>query len=845
MRSACQSTITEQSALSTTSDPDQITATDPLRRFQQEKEIQLLMDKTQQVTMKEVLLPENDLYLTHCFSFINTLLHSLDDDPSARVTIGKEFTDNNIQQIVDRITDLNLNYDSELKKQINEYKYITKKSNELPKSDLDDPSQIVKAVQAKLNGTPSMTHFMRIMRSLRTLAHQTTLYDQTLDDWTYIDRVLNEAISRQGNADSEIINVKEARLMDRISRQQKQISQLERREAQTSKAISQLMANGPRKQKQQHARFFSIDQSHSSNYNSHKRARSFVPNMGHFGNLSSGVITNDDGSSSEILNNVNQMLQQHVTKIQELQEENNRLQEHIRIKSQSKLNLDENDSSSPSVQIENVETQKESIDGESELAKRKEAPDEPTPAQSSPVLIMSISSPTTQQSTSSPPTTLSVPPPPPTRVEEPKSTLISQPPPPPPPMTNSSIPPPPPPPSSSNALNANNQPQQQPAYVSKYKSNVPMRSLFWDKINARELHNTAFTQHEITNIAMEIELEPVISKIESEFSKSESLIKMNHSTSSPMEIKNASMALLDTQRNQNVAIVLKHFKITGDEIKRAILEMDQDTLGESDITFLLNAMPTEDEMTKIRNYNGDVNHLTEAERFFYEIEDIADELPKRLNCWKFKNEFDEVSGTVRSDMDNVSDAAEEIINSVKFNKLLAIVLAIGNFINGDKKAAGGIRLNSLIKLKDMKGSHCSMLQFIVEFVCNHHKDVANFSVELSCVHAAARVDPAMLEKNATVLDNGVRRIRNAMNTSIGKEDQFKTVMEPFIGEAKQVIDTLFERHQVMVDHLTLLSKLYGEDESKMLEGGYSKFFGDVSEFVTCFDQERDNLLAKV
>jgi hypothetical protein len=430
--------------------------------------------------------------------------------------------------------------------------------------------------------------------------------------------------------------------------------------------------------------------------------------------------------------------------------------------------------------------------------------------------------------------------------------MMAPPPPPPPPM----MPPPPPPPMMPKLNIGNGVP---PPIVTtahtvqlKNKASKPMRNIFWDTIHARYVEKSLFMKKGIAEQANEMDLE--ITKIEEMFAKQDSAnntpsddgvdIKSPRTPRTPRTPRNQPqfINLIDTKRAQHVAIVVRQFKMPIHELKQAILRMDDTLLGESDIAFLRQVAPTKEELAKVRAYNGDVNMLAEADRFFMDIQEICDNLVPRLEAWQYKNSFDDTMGSLRADTETIISAIEEIMTSNAFHSVLALILAIGNFLNGEKKQALGIRISSLAKLAQVKttqsdGDSNNLLEYIVSYAVK--KNLSNFSEQLSSLQSASRVDPAKMTQNMNDLTGGMNKLVRQKIAPLNNSDPFEHIMAEFLSEAEYALEKFKQRYEVMNNAIKSLADGFGEDTNQLLAGGYASFFQDIARFTDDFNKIRD------
>ena len=80
--------------------------------------------------------------------------------------------------------------------------------------------------------------------------------------------------------------------------------------------------------------------------------------------------------------------------------------------------------------------------------------------------------------------------------------------------------------------------------------------------------------------------------------------------------KNAFITLLDLKRGSNIEIMLSQIKASLDEIAGAVQTIDDKVLDADAVQSMIRFLPTSDELELIRAYEGDVERLGKAERYF-------------------------------------------------------------------------------------------------------------------------------------------------------------------------------------------------------------------------------------
>ena len=161
--------------------------------------------------------------------------------------------------------------------------------------------------------------------------------------------------------------------------------------------------------------------------------------------------------------------------------------------------------------------------------------------------------------------------------------------------------------------------------------------------------------------------------------------------------------LLDAKREQNVGIAIGRLPVSVDEIHHALLFADFKVLTKDVVIKLVNAAPTPEEQAVCAAYQGDVEHLSKASQFAYKISDIPG-IADRLICCKVITTFDDEIDRLEQTLEIYYSTERMIRENKGLQQLLEIILALGNYLNGDSARGGawGFRLEFLTKMGNTK-----------------------------------------------------------------------------------------------------------------------------------------------
>ncbi|CDF40165.1 Formin-like Protein [Chondrus crispus] len=205
--------------------------------------------------------------------------------------------------------------------------------------------------------------------------------------------------------------------------------------------------------------------------------------------------------------------------------------------------------------------------------------------------------------------------------------------------------------------------------------------------------------------------------------------------------------ILDQKRMTNTLIMLRKFKCAPKAITLAVGKLDP--LGEQLSFENVNALCANEfkseELEMAKNFAApeeEVEKLNPAENFAYHV--------ARVPRWTMKvrtmltmRTATEVEGEIKTSLETVITASKEVLQSKRFEKVLAAILAIGNFLNAGtaKGSARGFRLEILPKLSETKGRDrgFNLLHYITDLLEKKDPDALLFPEDMKTVAKAKRI----------------------------------------------------------------------------------------------------------
>ena len=161
--------------------------------------------------------------------------------------------------------------------------------------------------------------------------------------------------------------------------------------------------------------------------------------------------------------------------------------------------------------------------------------------------------------------------------------------------------------------------------------------------------------------------------------------------------------LVDGKTEQNVGLAIARIRVANLDLVDAILSVDDTIVTPELAGNLTKCIPTSDQGEACRGYEGDPRGLSKVECFFRDISTIP-ALKGRLDAVKYIANFDSDVELLEESAKTVRNALSQLVEGKKFDQLLRLLLAIGNFMNGTKGAGGcsGFKMDSLKKLDETR-----------------------------------------------------------------------------------------------------------------------------------------------
>lgn len=290
---------------------------------------------------------------------------------------------------------------------------------------------------------------------------------------------------------------------------------------------------------------------------------------------------------------------------------------------------------------------------------------------------------------------------------------------------------------------------------------------------------------------------------------------------------------------QNVGIALAKFRMPSHEICRAIIQVDSARLDLDKLVTLRALAPTPDDLSVLKEFDGEVDKLGTVEKFFLLLNDIPRYIP-RLDCLIFMRRFQLLASEMYHQYDVMNRAMDQVESSQAFRGILEVVLALGNFLNGSTPRGGfyGFKLEGLLKLSAVKSvdNKLTLMHFLVKQCRATSEGLLKVGAELSVAEEASRLsleacraDIASLRSNLSTVQEAVQAQQQHAHPD--PKDRLVEVLTPFQLEAAGEIARLEEEFTSVNRRFNRTVALFGGETDQHT---FTGFFSLLRDFLQGF-----------
>ncbi|CAF0923074.1 unnamed protein product [Adineta ricciae] len=394
--------------------------------------------------------------------------------------------------------------------------------------------------------------------------------------------------------------------------------------------------------------------------------------------------------------------------------------------------------------------------------------------------------------------------------------------------------PPPPPP----MMPAFGGPPQLPQYLrkkQKYAITESVKKVQWSKINPHTIKKDSMWVHVDEEKYISDEL---FSDIRKNFA---SKVAPTRQPIHDLVDKSKELRVLDSKAAQNFAIMFSQLKAPPTVFREWMLSCDNEALKDDFLKQLEKYLPTAEELKTLSEFKNEINDLQYSEQYICAIGDIK-RLKQRLKTLLFKASYKETVEETDKAFVEVRTACDHVRHSLRFKKMLELILTVGNYMNSSAKSyepIHGFDISFLPKLHSTKANdgRRSLLHFIVQAIEDKHRDLLSFADEFyALADGVSKINILELQKQPKDINRELKNAREELIIAKNVDEQiegdkFAESIEDFITRAdddvtrlEQLDTEMTHAYQDLCDFLAIDQKSYSLTE----------FFTDLKSFCSFF-----------
>uniref|UniRef100_M4AC14 Formin homology 2 domain containing 1 n=1 Tax=Xiphophorus maculatus TaxID=8083 RepID=M4AC14_XIPMA len=423
-----------------------------------------------------------------------------------------------------------------------------------------------------------------------------------------------------------------------------------------------------------------------------------------------------------------------------------------------------------------------------------------------------------------------VPPPPP---PPPGCAAPPPPPPPPPPPALLGAPPPPPPPPGGVPL-APPPPSGGPSGLTKKKT----VKLFWKELKQAESQQKCrFGRGTVWASLDKVEVDTA--RLETLFESKSKELPVAKKGPEPKK-----SLVLDPKRSNAINIGLTVLPAVH-VIKNAILSFDDYAISKEGVEKILTMIPTEEEKQKIQEAqlaNPDLP-LGTAEQFLLTLASIS-ALNPRLQLWAFKLNYEVLEKEIAEPLFDLKLGMEQLASNQTFRRILATLLAIGNFLNSSN--AKGFELSYLEKVVEVKDTvhRHSLLHHTCSLLEDNYPQSSDVYSEIPAITRSAKVDFDLLAENLVQLERRCKASWENLKLVAKHESKavLKNKMTEFLRDCTQRVKILKVVHRRVINRFHSFLLFLGQPSFSVRDVKVTSFCRIISEFALEYRTTRERVL---
>lgn len=327
--------------------------------------------------------------------------------------------------------------------------------------------------------------------------------------------------------------------------------------------------------------------------------------------------------------------------------------------------------------------------------------------------------------------------------------------------------------------------------------------------------------------------------------------------------------ILDQKRSQAVGILVQSLRVTISDVESAVIQLDTSVIDVEALQSLYDVRATKEEVDQLRRHlmseKKTEEPLDKPDQFLWDMAQIP-HMQERISCFVFQSSFPDKLGEVAKKLDNLKMTIDALLKNEDIKKILGIILAFGNYMNGGNRQKGqadGFNLDILPKLKDVKTSDnaSNLLQYVVVQYLTKF-DNENLGTEKaklpfpdpSDIKQATLVNFDDLGKEMMAIGKDLKDCKDRTErvldeSNVMRVEPFKSIMVEFVGKAtkelKEQTENLTESRDKFNDIVNAFCFSIGKGKTIEPTDFFAVWLPFVSDFKDFWKREQQKAIKRI
>jgi hypothetical protein len=350
-----------------------------------------------------------------------------------------------------------------------------------------------------------------------------------------------------------------------------------------------------------------------------------------------------------------------------------------------------------------------------------------------------------------------------------------------------------------------------------------MRQFYWDKIPDIKREKTIWK--DIDDGGADLELEALLDTFQA--------AEVKQAAKPEADAKPKVVEIVNPTKSKTVFIVLRSLKASEAAIANELLSM-KSSISIDHLASLRTCLPDQSDFDAINAYEGPRELLGACERFYLALIHVS-MLQLRVDLLLRSAEAGPELKEAIDQAAQFSTAVAAVNNSGALKEVLALILKVGNFLNGGSARGGayGFKIDFLTKLKDVRSADPSftLLHFIAMIVEKEMPKLMAIVTDLEPVIAASKLDidhaRETVAKYRSII--GLCKSKQPEMSLLMTDDGLPKFADKYIAQTQPLCQQFDGKMQDAVTVFEEMRASYGEDAMKPDE-----FFGVFAKFIADF-----------